>query len=243
MPWCPQCKNEYKAGVEVCSDCNCELVNEEPVELSEMDQLQAEFEKMSEEEKEAFKENVKRAVMEEERKNSSMKPVMPYRNNASKAEDHKSSGYLLLLFGIIGMVIVVLGIAGVLPVHLSGAGKYMTYGVMSALFILFIVMGMVSMKSYRVFAQKAESENSLRSTMEKWCKENLKADNIDAKILSELSISDDSESDEESEMAEEIKYFKRASYMKEKLTEKFMNLDEAFLDNFIDEMYSKIFEE
>ncbi len=241
MPWCPKCKNEYKEGISVCVDCNCELVEEEPIATAEFEQLQAEFEKMSDEEKEAFKESVKQAVLEAERKNSNVKPVLPYENNASKAEDNKTSAYMLLFFGIIGMIIVILGIVGVLPIHLSGAGKYMTYGVMSALFILFIVMGLISMKSYRVFAKKAESENSLRSTMEKWCMENLKADDIDAKVLNETDDSENTDSDAENEV--ELMYFKRTSYMKNKLTEKFMNLDEAFLDNFIDEMYTNIFEE
>lgn len=242
MPWCPQCKNEYKEGIEVCSDCNCKLIDEEPVEITDMEQLQAEFEKMSDEEKEAFKENVKQAVMEAERRKSSVKPVMPYQNNAAKAEDNKSSGYMLLIFGIIGMVIVVLGITGVLPFYMSGAAKYMTYGVMSALFILFIVMGLVSMKSYRVFADKAETENSLRSTMEKWCKENLDAEDMDAEIFDDMTILESPDGEEE-ELSEEVKYFKRTSYMKEKLSEKFMNLDEAFLDNFIDEIYAGIYEE
>ena len=26
MPWCPKCKNEYRAGIEVCADCNVPLV-------------------------------------------------------------------------------------------------------------------------------------------------------------------------------------------------------------------------
>ena len=218
-------------------------MEEEPIELSELDQLQAEFEKMSDEEKEAFKESVKQAVLESERRNSNVKPVLPYENNALKAEDNKSSAYLLLFFGIVGMIIVVLGIAGILPFHLSGAGKYMTYGVMSALFILFIVMGMISMKSYSVFKKKAEKENSLRDTMEKWCKENLKAEDMDAEIFKENSNTDDSIIDEACEFTEEMKYFKRTSFMKEKISEKFMNLDEAFLDNFIDEIYAVIYEE
>lgn len=244
MPWCPKCKNEYKEGITVCMDCNCELVEEEPVDRSELEILQAEFEKMSDEEKEAFKESVKQAVMEAEHHSSHGKPVMPYQDNASKAEDNKSSGYMLIAFGIIGMVVVVLGIAGVLPFHLSGAGKYMTYGVMSALFLLFIVMGLVSMKSYRFFAKEAESENSLRSTMEKWCKENLDAKEMDTVLFGEsLKAVDSDDIYDENSVSDAEKYFKRSSYIKEKLTEKFMNLDEAFLDNFIDEIYTVIFEE
>ena len=26
MPWCPKCKNEYKAGYTICADCGSELV-------------------------------------------------------------------------------------------------------------------------------------------------------------------------------------------------------------------------
>ncbi len=28
MPWCPICKNEYKAGYTVCADCGCKLLDE-----------------------------------------------------------------------------------------------------------------------------------------------------------------------------------------------------------------------
>ena len=32
MPWCPNCKMEYRKGMTVCSDCNIELVEELPTE-------------------------------------------------------------------------------------------------------------------------------------------------------------------------------------------------------------------
>ena len=122
------------------------------------------------------------------------------------------------------------------------------------------VMGMVSMKSYRIFAKKAESENTLRSTIEKWCKESLTAESIDKILFAEKQDADGINSDGEdakpvdvkeaddtedvsAEISEEEKYFKRTSYMKEKITEKFLNLDEAFLDNFVDEMYTNIYGE
>lgn len=155
-----------------------------------------------------------------------------YENSAAKAEDNKSSAYTLLGVGIVGMIVIVLGITGVLPFQLSGTSKYMTYGIMSALFLLFIVMGLVSMKSYRIFAKKAESENSLRDTMEKWCLENLKQEELDAALF-----------DGEEELTEEERYFRRFGLVKEKVEKQFMNLEEAFLDNFVDEIYSGIFEE
>lgn len=32
MPWCPECKTEYRDGFKVCSDCGSELVGEKPPE-------------------------------------------------------------------------------------------------------------------------------------------------------------------------------------------------------------------
>lgn len=176
-------------------------------------------------------------------------PIPPavYENSAAKAEDNKSSAYLLLLFGVVGMTIMILGIVGVLPLKLSGISKYMTYGIMSALFLLFIVMGMVSMKSYRIFAKKAESEHSLCSTMKKWCHSNFSSEELD----NELFVQENGSVSEEAVQAareawestpEEEMYFKRVSLMKEKIQKQFLNLDEGFLEHFVDELYGEIFE-
>lgn len=174
-----------------------------------------------EEETEAFK---------EEGEGSPIAPAALYENSADKAADNKSSACMLLAVGGLGLLAVVLGITGILPIHLTGNMKYMTYGVMSALFLLFVIMGVVSMKSYRFFAKKAESENSLRGTVEKWCLENFKAEEIDRTVGGE-------------EMPEEEKYFQRTAYMRSRISGQFLNLDTAFLENFVDDIYGRIFEE
>lgn len=278
MPYCPKCKNEYREGITVCSDCGCELLTDNEPErqnliFGEKEEIEnlAEFLQYSEidgvavsyDSKDntyellAAKKDVKKAekligvYYQQKYKENAIKKLQeetdeedagdkkaavktsPYENSAAKAEDNKSSAYTLLLVGILGMIAVILGIAGVLPIHLSGTSKYMTYGIMSALFILFIVMGVTSMKSYRLFAKKAESENSLKDTIEKWSLENLSAGKLDEK-LSE---------GQDSDVTEEEKYFKRTTLMKEMIQKQFMNLDEAFLDSFVDEIYEDIFEE
>lgn len=220
MPWCPKCKNEYREGITVCSDCGCALVEE----LEE--EVPIAFDKEEEAEEPEFFD------MEEIEELTPIAPSALYENSETKAEDNKMSAYTLLFVGIAGMAVVVLGILGVLPFHLTGTTKYMTYGIMSALFLLFIVMGMVSMKSYRIFAKKAESENSIRSTMEKWCLETLHKDELDQELFSE-----------DEDVAEEVKYFKRTGLLKERIAKQFMNLDQAFLDNFVDEIYEDIFED
>ena len=270
MPWCPKCKNEYKAGVKICSDCGCELVEEEtglvPVTFGsgeEMEELASflafsgiksaqvahdekeDVYELSVNAKDAAQANKLSAVFtlqkqkearEEKTEEEQQAAVAaPYEDSAAKAEDNKSSAYTLHIVGVVGMIVIILGLAGALPIHLSGTSKYMTYGIMSVLFLLFIVMGVISMKSYHIFAKRAASENSLKDTMEKWCLENLSPEELDAELFSEETEKDG--------LPEEEKYFQRVKLLKKKISEKFMNLDEAFLDRFTDEIYGDIFED
>ncbi len=154
-----------------------------------------------------------------------------YENSAAKAEDNKSSAFTLLFVGVVGIIVIILGIADVLSIHLYGITKYMAYGIMGALFLLFIVMGLVSMKSYRTFAKKAESESSLVDTMKKWSKENLIGKDIDRDLFIDENT------------GEEEKYFRRTQIMKDRLSHQFMNLKDTILEHFIDEVYDDIFED
>lgn len=275
MPVCPKCKNEYREGVSVCSDCGCELIPDEAEKkVAVVFGEQAEIEELAgflryshiedvevrldatdnvyeifvpekeckqaaklalvykqEKAKEMFARSMEQPV-DENTKDGKKKADKPsvYQNSAAKAEENKSSAYTLLFVGVLGMIVIVLGLAGVLPIHLGGNSKYLTYGIMSALFLLFIVMGVLSMKSYRIFAKKAESENSLKVTIEKWCREKLDATTIDDGLFEE-------------EVSGEEKYFKRIQVMKEKIGKQFLNLDDAFLEDLVDGIYSEIFPE
>lgn len=105
---------------------------------------------------------------------------LTYMNSGAKAEENRSSAWVLLIVGALGILVMALGITGVLPFNIGN--PYMFYGVMSAVFILFIVMGVVSMRNAKLFEKKAESENSLVDTLLKWREENLTAEKIDAQI-------------------------------------------------------------
>ncbi|MCD7725001.1 MAG: hypothetical protein LUI12_05530 [Clostridiales bacterium] len=213
MPWCPKCRNEYREGITLCAECGVELV----------DSLE---EKREEDEGTASE--------------APIPPVIPvpveravlYQNSAAKAEDNRSSAYTLLVVGGIGFLFVLLIFFGVLPIYQNaGMTKYLVSGVMGAMFILFIVFGVVSMRSSKVLFGKAQTENSLITEMTKWCQENLSAAQVDEGLF------------EGEELAEEQKYFMRAEKMKNLISDKFLNLDEAFLDHFIDEYYQTLFEE
>ncbi|MCM1186634.1 MAG: hypothetical protein NC251_08915 [Lachnoclostridium sp.] len=73
-----------------------------------------------------------------------------YQNSAERAEENRSFGWVLLLMGIVGILVVILGIMGM--ISFRPVSSYLTYGVMSAIFILFIIMGAISMKNAGIFA-------------------------------------------------------------------------------------------
>lgn len=151
-----------------------------------------------------------------------------YVNNEEKAENHKSSAYTLLLVGCVGLLLVLLYFFGI--IRITGFNRYMVSGVMGTLFLLFIIMGLVSFKSASFFAGKAKGEINLTREITAWCKENLRADEIDASLSAE-------------EDSSEALYFARTEKMKERITEKFMNLDQDYLERLTDELYDSIFAE
>lgn len=153
-----------------------------------------------------------------------------YQASAEKAEDNKSSAYTLLFVGGIGLLFIVLCMAGIIDWNLNSSSKYMIYGVMSALFLLFIVMGLVSMRSYKFFKEKAQKEDNLTIEIRNWCLSNMNAEEIDSILEEEYD-------------SEEVKYFKRTEEMKHRITDKFLNLDDAYLEHFVDTIYPEIFEQ
>ena len=153
---------------------------------------------------------------------------LTYINSGAKAEENRSSAWVLLVVGILGMAVMILGMTEVLPLNIGN--PYMFYGVMSAVFILFIVMGVVSMRNAKIFEKKAESENSLVGTLLSWSEENLTAEKIDAEI------------ENASDTPAEALYYKRFDVIRSRMNHQFMNLDQQMLENLIDtKIYEQIF--
>ena len=231
MPWCPKCETEYREGILICADCGSALVEDlnskientsiEPTFLSSEDTAVNE---MTEEEALAFLEESKKEALER-RKRLEEGPGL-YVESSKKAQEFKSGGLSLLFVGGLGLICILLILFGIIPLHMNLFSKYLIIGVMGSLFILFIVMGFLSVKSYKKFEIKASEEDTLTQNLTSWVKENLHKEQIDADI---------------EEASEELLYFLRTEKMKEMITHKFLNLDAAFLDSFIDDIYPEIF--
>ena len=239
MPWCPKCKTEYREGFTVCADCGSELVEEEPVEAADEEAGWDAFSQYGDDADTGAENEDESSVTREEDGSTTQEDTQgrnrgkgmsaPYQDSAERASDNRSSGWILLILGILGLIVLVLGMLGVLPLHFGNS--YLFYGVMGAIFILFVVSGGISMKNAKLLEKKAASENTLRESLHEWCRENLNAQLIDDAVGAQ-------------ESEEEVLYFRRLAYIKERLNHQFVNLDQGFLDKFIDDyVYDEIFGE
>lgn len=251
MPWCPTCKNEYYEGIKVCADCGCELVDSleewekaerEKKEVAEREQIAALREMLEEAddnaepgepEEGADAENKEAGGTEDSGKASGSQQRGVYRNYEEKAADNKSSAWTLLVVGTAGLIVIILCFLDVISLPFSESSRFMILGVMGAMFLFFVIMGVVSMKNAGKYAKKAESERELTKELEKWFVECVTAEKIDEGLFTE----------EEADFSDEQKYFKRFDRMKELLSERFLNLNEGYMDRFLDKHYQDIFGE
>lgn len=249
MPWCPNCRDEYREGITVCADCGAELVDdlslypEKTEEFSEYEGYEVEEEPVKVVSAEDLSHLSPEQLMELAKKASAFNmqydedaqaPANPqassvYINNEEKAEENKSSAYTLLVIGGLGIVAVVLFFFDIIHFNINKFGRYTITGVMGALFILFFVMGIVSLKNFRAFKKKAVKENNLTIEIKKWCLDNFFKDEIDSFCRF-------------GQTPEEVKYFERTKIMKSRINNQFMNLDDAYVNRLIEEIYPEVFE-
>ena len=217
MAWCPKCKYEYVEGIEICPDCGCELVDQLPEEnIPEFEFDEPEDEPEETDESDAAEEKaVAHGV---------------YVNNEERAEENRTSAYTLLSVGAVGFVVVILFFFEIIPIHMAVFSRYMISGVMGVMFLLFLVMGVVSLRNFKLFKKRAAKENNLTAEICKWCQSNFDMSSIDELLGLDAS------------MQEELKYFQRFKFMKDSVQNQFMNLDEAYVERLVEEIYPDIFE-
>ncbi|MBQ9304048.1 hypothetical protein [Butyrivibrio sp.] len=119
---------------------------------------------------------------------------MAYQSNAELAKDNHSSGAMLIIVGIIGIVIDLI-VFSTNPFNVPEFNRFLSCGVMLALFILFIVMGILSLRTYKILVVKAAEEDNLKKELTKWCDDNLTKEKIAVEIY-ELEHSEDEEAAE-----------------------------------------------
>lgn len=238
MPWCPVCKNEYKDGYTLCADCGAELVDflsEETIDennsaddivLDGFDQKDDDLTQIYDEIEET------RLDLEEFKNLKKAEPLKPFVKASERAENYKSSAFALLFVGIIGIIFLVLSYLKVIPINLAANINALFYVVMGFMFIAFIFIGIKTMSSAKAIAQTADDEDKLTEDIYTYFKMSCSATSID-----EIAFTEDS-----ALLSEEEKFFPRSNTIKRIIIDKFGQLDEAYLTELTESVYSSIFE-
>lgn len=170
------------------------------------------------------------AEMEREREHR-IKEMMrtPYEDADKKAEDYKSGADALLIVGVIGVVALVLLHLGVLPISLPTFTKTMITIVMGIMFVVFVVTGVLSRKSYQKLKTQASSDKDKKTDISNYLKENINPEEFDKELT------DDNPS-------MEILYFRRMEKLKAMVFTYAEGIDVSFAEYILEEVYPEIFE-
>ncbi len=244
--FCPKCKCEYGEGITECPDCRETLVESlMVVQYGSPEGEKAFAAESSLEEEEASLEEAplkeeavpgeeeretEQDMSSEEETGEQKKPFrVDHRTLEEKAADLKNSGYTLLFVGAAGAVCLILIFAGVIPMLMTGIMKIMSLIVMGTLFAVFIFFGITSLIKAGSVSADAGRENEKREEILEWFIGAYDAESIDSAVNP-----DDDDND---------LYFDRAAFIRSRIGERYMELDDALLDDLIEKIYTQLFEE
>jgi len=148
----------------------------------------------------------------------------PYIMKADRYKDLMSTVWLFLIFGIGGLIFILLNVVGILDVF----NYWLPYVIMSALFIFFIYVAISTYsKARKLKAEIAEEENMIKQINE-WLESHVTEDFL-------RQINDEG-------ATTEVNYLKQTKTIKDMLIEEFGKQNPAFLDRLIEEYYSRTFD-
>ena len=227
--WCPNCKNEYVPGVTHCADCGVDLVEtlEECAVESELPETEAKLPGMD---MESSASGDNETGMPEELfsgEPGGTAQAHAYISGKTKTEDMKSTAYTFTFVGALGLVLLALFAAGVLPIRMAGYLKVMMCLVMGTMFVIFLVIGLRSFAQIKACKAAADREETLLSEILHWFGENFDQTSLDEGL--------------DTSQPEETLYFARYEVMRRNILAKYPDIDESLLDHVIETLYAEIF--
>ena len=137
-------------------------------------------------------------------------------------EDHKSTGILFLVLGIIGTAATLLCWMDVFRFPLSG----FQLSILLAMFVAFVGFGFWSLRRASEVLKTIDTENNQIADMRKWIEEH----------RADFCVSDTSD------LEQEELYFQREQDIRDAIAAQFPDLEESLLDIFTEETYQALFE-
>lgn len=152
-----------------------------------------------------------------------------YVDKREKATEYKSSAFVLIIVGVLGLAALVLIYLDILPVN-SLKNNYLFIGVMGFLYLIFLITGVMSYAKVKVLLAQALQEEDLLSRAEKFMDEMLTKGAVDRAVGKSEDVSE-----------EEI-YFKRAEYIGNVLKDEFPDMEDTLCEKLIEERYYELYE-
>ena len=156
--------------------------------------------------------------------------IKPFKKASDRAEDLKSSAYTLLIVGVFGLIAAFLFYIGAIPVNFTTAGRYVTTITMSAMFILFLITGINSVRKIGPLNEEAEREEQKIEEIRSFFFDEYDRDKLDALVNADKGESED-------------EYFLRVRHIKDIINDRFLGLDPSFLEYIVDDIYTELYEE
>lgn len=153
-----------------------------------------------------------------------------FRTFQEKYDDAKSSAYMLICFGGIGLLVLILEILGVYTFPIASSVKILFYVTMSLLFLGFIVGGISSFKTAKNYQELAYEAAHLIKNLDYFLTHDISAEQIDTSIPDFSSLSED-----------EI-YFARSMYLTNCIQSMFSEENPAYYDTMLEYVYQKLYE-
>lgn len=244
MPFCPKCKIQYRDGFTVCSDCKVPLVDnlsevKEDILDNADDIIEAanDAEETIEIDAEKVKNMIENPPTEDEinemkqyinKQRKIAYEKQDFKTTKERSKDLKSTGIMLIVMGTLGAAFITSIIAGIFPFwHISGIVKYVIYTLFDLFFVSFIYFGIQSLISNSKLKEAVSTEETMNKEFIIWFDENITKEAVDAK----LPICPD----------ENTNFFMRNERIKMMVFHVFPDMDNSFVEGYIDEHYEDIF--
>lgn len=150
-----------------------------------------------------------------------------YVSAKDKYTDVHSSASSLLIVGFIGLIILILDLAGIYRFPFSGASRIIFLVTMGVVFVLFLVSGIISLRKAKTLSSMINDEADIEKEIISYITEKLDLSPADKGF-------DENASDEE-------KYLARTEYIQGMVKEKYPETDEAFIEHIVEKAYDDIF--
>ncbi len=147
-----------------------------------------------------------------------------YTMKSDKYKDLTSTVYLFLFFGIGGLIVVMLNIAGVFTFIQDLLQRI----VFTLLFLFFLYVGISTNRNAKKIKSEIAAENKLTAEINDWLKENI-TDKFFAALHNDV-------------ISDELNYMKATDTIRDMLLKEFGNQNTSYLDRLIEEYYSNNFD-